>query len=125
MLATDIKTIDLIPSGLPLRLYCDQGDISDGSNGRLFMLALQKDGVAYGPAIGTTASIEGTKPDGSTFTHMLTNIAMAVYLPLFADMTDIAGEVRMQIVVKEGNNRTGSQLIILFVQRSAYDNTGI
>ena len=128
MVALTTLNINLIPSSLPVRLYCNQGDIGlGGDSGRYYYLNLQKDGVNYIPQQGAVITVEGTKPDGSTFTHTLTNIAMAVYMPLFADMTDIAGEVKLQIVVKEGNNRTASQMIILFVQRSAYDgnNTGI
>lgn len=124
--ATVIKSINLIPSGLPLKLFCDQDDKSTASGGRMFMLSLQKNGTNYIPQTGAIISVEGTKPNGSTFLHQLNSIASVVYLPLFEDMTDIAGNVEMQIVVKEGNNRTASQLIILDVQRSAYnDNTGI
>lgn len=121
------KNLSLIPSHIPLYLYADQYDKGNGNSGRYFVLNIQLNGVNYYPQTGAIVSVEGTKPNGSTFLHQLNSIASVVYLPLFEDMTDISGNVKMQIVVKEGNNRTGSQLIILFVQRSAYNgnNTGI
>lgn len=127
MIAYTYTNVSMTPSAVPVRLYCSQNDIGMGpASGRTFLINIQNDGNPYYPAAGATVSIEGTKPDGSTFSHQLQNIANAVYLPIFEDMADTEGEVKAQVVVREGNNRTGSQLISLFVQRSAYnDNAGI
>lgn len=125
MVAQTITKLDLIPSDIPIRLYCDQGDCSTAGSGRLFSFVLQKEQSNYYPASGATATVEGTKPNGSTFSHSVSMVLNMVSVYLHEDMTDTAGTVKMQVVVREGNNRTGSQMIHLFVQRSAYDNTGI
>ena len=115
------KNLSLAPSPIPLYLYADQYDKGNGNSGRYFILNIQLNGNNYYPQTGATVNVEGTKPNGETFNHIITNTLSMVYLPVLEDMTDIAGNVEMQIVVKEGNNRTASQLIILDVQRSAYN----
>ena len=126
MVISTIEKLNLIPSGTPLRLYCDQYDIAmmGTSTGRYISIQLQKNGVNYIPPSGATATVEGTKPDGTTFTHnavatYLTSAGL-IYVMLYSDMTNVAGDVKMQVVLHEGNNRTASQMIILTVQRSAY-----
>lgn len=117
-MTTQIFTINLIPKSKAAPVfYCDQYD----HGGRIFECLLKAGNADYVPASAASVTIEGTKPDGSTFTHGASRLTGAnrVYADLYEDMTDVAGTVRIQVVVREGGNRTASELILLKVQRSA------
>lgn len=73
-----------------------------------------------------TAIIQGTRPDGGTFQDDATRSGQIVTADLTEEMTAVCGDVVAQIVLTDGDNRTGSQDFVLRVQRSANnDNSGI
>lgn len=113
---TQKSNLNMIPSGTPVKVYCDQGD----KNLRELCFTLMKDSNLYLPEMGATATVEGTKPDGGTFSHTAELTGSNATVTLYEDMADVAGDTLMQVVLHEGDNRTGSQMIILSVQRSAY-----
>lgn len=111
--------LNIIPGSEPTVVHVDQ---FDHGSGRLHFTLL-KDGVAYIPS--GAAIIQGTKQNNETFQHNVTLFDNVAISDLFEDMTDVSGPVRSQIVLTEGNNRTGTQQFILFVQRTAYDNANL
>lgn len=114
--------LELIPNTTPPIIYCDQHD----HDGRQIKIALTKDGVAYVPLAGTTATIEGTNADGEGFTHEAVLDGNFVIFNIIEDMTLHAGATRTQVVLTNGDDRTASTVFLIMVQRSAYnDNTGI
>lgn len=78
-----------------------------------------------GDGISGTAQIQGTRPDGGTFQDDATRSGQTVTADLTEEMTAVCGDVVAQIVLTDGDNRTGSQDFILRVQRSANDNPDI
>lgn len=93
-------------------------DISqqDTGSGRLVAHLFQKS-EEYAP-IGS-AVIQGTRADGVTFRHNAEIAGSSVVSDIFADMTAASGQARVQVVITEGTNRTGSGVFFLNVQRGA------
>lgn len=81
-----------------------------------FIFDLYAGNNAYSPS--GTAVIQGTKANGRTFSHAVTINGSEVTADLEGDMSDISGQVRAQIVITEGDNRTGSQIFFLSVQEA-------
>ena len=88
---------------------------NDTGEGRL-VFDLYAGGDAYSPS--GTAIIQGTKANGETFSHSVTINGAEVTADLVSDMSDISGQVKAQIVITEGDNRTGSQIFFLSVQEA-------
>lgn len=107
--------LDMIPDSAPVIVYCDQ---YDHGVDRL-VIHLIDDGVPYVPAAGATAIIQGTKPDGHGFTYEATIDGSTVTADLTEQMTACYGRTRVQVVVTEGEDRTGTYVFYLQVQKSA------
>lgn len=100
-------TLNLIPNNKPIVVNVNQNDEGDGR------LVFEMD-EAYG-----LATIQGTRPDGGHFEHPATLSGNTVTADLYADMTLVDGDVFAQLVCTENNERTGSQVFILRVQKEA------
>lgn len=100
--------LNLMPNNRPIIIPVNQNDTGDDR------LVFELDMLADG-----NVSIQGTCPDGSTFTHSVNISSGLVKSNLFADMTSICGDVYAQLVFDDGTNRTGSQAFILRVQKEA------
>lgn len=107
--------LDMIPDSAPVIVYCDQGDHGDGR----LVIHLVDDGVPYEPIPGALAVIQGTKPDGHSFIYSATIDGSTVIANLTEQMTACYGRTRVQVVVTEGNDRTGTYVFYLQVQKSA------
>ena len=107
--------LDMIPDSAPVIVYCDQGDHGDGR----LVIHLVDDGVPYEPLPGALAVIQGTKPDGHSFIYSATIDGSTVIANLTEQMTACYGRTRVQVVVTEGNDRTGTYVFYLQVQKSA------
>ena len=107
--------LDMIPDSAPVIVYCDQ---YDHGTDRL-VIHLIDDGVPYVPAAGAIAIIQGTKPDGHGFTYEGTIDGSTVTADLTEQMTACYGRTRVQVVVTEGEDRTGTYVFYLQVQKSA------
>lgn len=107
--------LDMIPDSAPVIVYCDQGDHGDGR----LVIHLVDDGVPYEPIPGALAVIQGTKPDGHSFIYAATIDGSTVIANLTEQMTACYGRTRVQVVVTEGNDRTGTYVFYLQVQKSA------
>ena len=107
--------INLIPNSAPVIIHVDQYDvIVDGLIAKLF-----KGDTAYTPAAGSTAIIQGTKPDGHGFMYDATLSDDTVTADITNQMSITAGRVCCQIVVVEPDDRIGSFVFFLDVQKSA------
>lgn len=105
--------LNLIPNEQILAIPVSQYDTGDGR----LQFNLYVDGELYSPLGAVT--IQGTKPSGAQFEHITSVSGSHITSDLFPDMTNEAGQVRAQIVVTEGDNRTGSQVFFLSVQKDA------
>lgn len=108
--------INLIPNDEILAIPVSQKD--EGEDRLVFELF--KDGTPYSPT--GTAKIQGTGPK-TTFEHDMTISGNEVTCDLYADMTKDAGQVRANIVLTEGDDRTGSQVFFFSVQKDAKGTT--
>ena len=107
--------LNLIPNSAPIIVHCDQYDVGENR----IVASLYKGDVAYTPSAGATARIQGTKPDGHGFMYDATISGNTVTADLTNQMSVVAGRVCCQIVVTESDNRTGSFVFFLEVQKSA------
>lgn len=109
---TQKNKINLIPNTEILVIPVSQNDTGEDR----LVFELYKDGEPYSPT--GTAKIQGTGPK-KTFEHDMTVSGSTVTCDLYADMTADAGQVRANIVLTEGDDRTGSQNFFLSVQKDA------
>lgn len=109
---TQKNKIDLIPNDNILVIPVSQKDTGEDR----LVFELFKDGTPYSPT--GTAKIQGTGPK-TTFEHDMTVSGNELTSDLFSDMTKDAGQVRANIVITEGDDRTGSQAFFLSVQEDA------
>lgn len=104
--------LNLIPNSAPIVVHVNQYDVGTGR-----LIAHLYDGeVAYTPASGATALIEGTKPDKKGYSYYATISGSTVTANLTQQMSVVAGRSRVNLIIKEGNNRTGTFVFILDVQ---------
>lgn len=113
MSITQTFHLNLIPEQGPTVVHCDQ---YDEGTGRLIIKLYEGD-VEYTPS--GTATIQGKKPDGHGFEYAATLVGNTVTADLTKQMTAVAGPVRCQVVVRESDDRTGTFVFILQVQKSA------
>lgn len=107
--------LNLIPESEPVIVRVNQYDIGTGR----IIAKLYNGNVPYTPANGSTAVIQGTKPDRHGFQYAASISGNTVTANLTQQMTAVAGDVRTQIVVTESNGKTGTFVFILKVQESA------
>ena len=105
--------INLIPGGDVPEVDVSQ---QDAGSGRL-VAHLFAGSEAYEPS--GAAVIQGTREDGGTFRHDARIEGSTVTADVTEDMTAAPGRARAQIVVTEGESRTGSGIFFLNVQRGA------
>lgn len=105
--------LNLIPNEQILAIPVSQYDTGEGR----LQFDLYVDGELYSPSGSVT--IQGTKPSGAQFVHIASVNGSHITSDLFPDMTNETGQVRTQIVEVDGDNRTGSQVFFLSVQKDA------
>lgn len=107
--------LNMIPDSEPVVVHVDQYDKGTGR----FLIHLYNGTVAYTPANGATAIIQGTKADNKGYSYNATISGSSVTANLEEQMTAAAGRSRVSIVITEGNNRTGTFVFWLDVQPSS------
>lgn len=113
MLTQDIK-LNIIPNGKPIIVHCNQNDST--YNRLYFYFFLNGEPYLYEYAT-TKLYIQGTKPNGETFRHIINKYGNEyAYYNLEDYMTDVAGDVYCNIEILEGDDRIGTQAFILRVQ---------
>lgn len=114
---TQNYTIDLIPSGEPVVVHVSQYD----TLGRTLAFELYNGGVAWDIPAGATASIAGTKPDGTGFTYAMTVSGNTCSIDIPQQMALVAGDVPAEIRITSGSGIIGSANFIIRVERAALD----
>lgn len=104
--------INIIPNNDILVIPVSQHDTGED---RLVFELFNGDST-YSPS--GTAKIQGTTETG-TFEHDMTISGNVLTCDLYADMTKDAGQVKANIVLTEGDDRTGSQMFFFSVQKDA------
>lgn len=112
---TQTFDLNLIPNSAPVIIHIDQYDVGDGR----LIATLYNGNVAYTPSAGATAYIQGMKPDGHGFMYEATISGNTVTADVTKQMTACAGRVRTQFVISESDNRTGTFVFEMDVQKSA------
>lgn len=112
---TQTFDLNLIPNSAPVVVHVDQ---YDHGTGRL-IAKLYNGSTAYTPAAGATAMVQGTKLDGHGFMYAATLSGNTVTMDLTEQMSIVAGRVCAQVVVDEGDDRTGTFVFFIDVQKSA------
>lgn len=113
-----IYNIDMVPSGAPVVVHVSQYD----TTARRLVFHLYNGGVAYVPASGTTATIRGTKPDGTGFMYSLEVTGNTVAMALNQQMAAIAGDVPTEITVAEPDGTASSANFVIRVEPAALDD---
>ena len=112
---TQTFDLNMIPDSSPVVVHINQYDIGAGR----LIAKLYKGETSYTPASGATAQIQGTKPDGRGFEYSATLNGSTVTADVTDQMSIVAGRVRCQIVVQEGESVTGTFVFMMDVQKSA------
>lgn len=108
-------SISVIPQDIPVIVPINQNDEGE----ERIIVDLFKDGVEYEPQ-NATVKIQGTKSNGVGFQHNATLSGNTVTADLVTDMSDVAGDVRTQILILDSNGQTGTSVFILRVQPESY-----
>lgn len=103
--------LDIVPGGEPQHFYISQND--ERSRHLVFSL-FASEGTFELPQ-GTTATLEGLKPDGTELkiSGSLNGIGVTFDLPESA--ADIAGKLPCNVVLKSGEKRLYTELFMLIV----------
>lgn len=107
--------IDVIPQTIPVIVPINQNDVGTGR----IKINLFKEGTEY-DLTNETVKVQGTKSNGVGFQHDVTFLDNVVTVDIVDDMTDVCGDVRTQLLIVNGNNKTGTMIFILRVQPEAY-----
>lgn len=108
--------LDVIPQTKKKIINVNQYDTGTGR----IVIKLKNGLNDYSPS-NATVKIQGTKPDKSTFEVNASISGNTVTSNLTSDMTSVFGDVVAQVVITEGNNKTGTSIFILRVQKASYD----
>ena len=112
---TQTYTLSLQPGGVPVRVPCVQGDIQS----RTLQFQLTSSGAAPDLPAGAGVTLEGTKPDGRSFSVAGTLSDDVAEITLTAQMTAVAGEIPCRLNITSGSKVLGTGQLLLEVAPSA------
>ena len=112
---TQTYTLSLQPGGVPLRVPCVQGD----TGARDLVFTLTSNGTAANLPAGAGVTLDGTKPDGKSFTSWASLDGDTVTTMLTQQMCAVAGEVSCQLTITSGNEILCTPQFLLEVAPSA------
>lgn len=103
--------LDVVPGGEPQRFYISQND----ERSRHLVFSLFASEGTFELEQGTTAALEGLKPDGTELkiAASLNGIGVTVDLP--ASAADLPGEIPCNVVLAANGKRLYTELFILIV----------
>lgn len=118
---TKYPLLDVVPGGEPQKFHISKFD----KNSRTLQFRLFASSGELDIPSGTTASLEGRKPDMSELkvSASLNGYLVTVTLPESA--ADKAGYVPCNIILKNGNKRLYSELFILVVDKPAKEDDDV
>ena len=107
--------LQYVPDGVHPVVHVSQGDI-----GRQFQLLLFDGNVAYSMPAGTTAQVDGVKPDGHAFsyTDCVSVSGNVVTVTTKQQMTIVAGKVTCEIRFTKNGNDIGTLNFLMYVEQS-------
>lgn len=113
---TQTYNLNMIPGGVPVRVPCSQRD--DDSRTIVFNLFNGSEPFSQSNA---TARIDGTRPDGGTFSVAVTINGSAASWVIPLDATAVAGEVVAELIVVSNGAVLGSANFYIDVEVYARD----
>lgn len=115
--------LPVIPDSAPIVIPVNQYDYDDPNYAGRLVFNLIYEGQTY-DMTGATASIQGTKPDGTVFAYDAAVSGSIVRAKLTQQMTAVYGRTVGNLIVMDAdNNRIGTFAFWLEVQKSAIDGT--
>ena len=112
---TQTYPLSLQPGGIPVRVPCVQGDIQS----RTLQFQLTSSGAAPDLPAGAGVTLEGTKPDGKSFSVAGTLSDDVAAITLTAQMTAVSGEIPCRLNITSGSKVLGTGQLLLEVAPSA------
>ena len=117
---TQTVNLNLIPGSVSPTIHLTQYDKDAGA---LVFNVYGEPGFYIPP--NSTATITGTKPDGYGFSYSATVVGDVVTANVTQQMTAVAGIVRCELRITNGNNNVGSQTFYLDVKEAALDENTV
>ena len=112
---TQTYPLSLQPGGIPVRVPCVQGDIQS----RTLQFQLTSSGASANLPAGAGVTLEGTKPDGRSFSIAGTLSDDVAEITLTAQMTAVSGEIPCRLNITSGSKVLGTGQLLLEVAPSA------
>ena len=116
-MVTQTYELNLIPGGNIVNVHVSQYD-----EGRTITFDLLNGSVPFTPPSGTTASVDGTKPDKTGFSIDATVSGGTVSFKTAEAICNVAGQTICEVRLRQGTNDIGTQNFILDVERAGYAN---
>lgn len=107
--------LNMIPGGVPVRVPVSQYD----AGSRTITFNLYAGTEQFAVPSGATAQINGTKPDGKSFSYAADISGSSVSATITEQMTAAAGRVNCEIALLNGSNFLGSANFVLLVEKAA------
>ena len=112
---TQTYPLSLQPGGIPVRVPCVQGDVQS----RTLQFQLTSSGASANLPAGAGVTLEGTKPDGKSFSVAGTLSDDVAEITLTAQMTAVSGEIPCRLNITSGSKILGTGQLLLEVAPSA------
>lgn len=112
---TQKYALNMIPSGAPVRVPVSQYD----AGSRTISFDLYAGAERFSAPSGATAQINGTKPDGKSFSYEVSISGNSVSATITEQMTAAAGRVNCEIAILNGSKFLGSANFVLLVEKGA------
>lgn len=112
-MVTQTYDLNMTPGGQIVNVHVSQYDI-----GRTITFNLLNGTVSFTPPSGTTALIEGTKPDKKGFSLAATVSGSTASFTTTQNMCAVAGPTICEFRLKQGSNNIGTANFILDVERA-------
>lgn len=109
--------LELIPQGVPPIIHVSQYD-----KGQTWLIDVTENGIPFTIPSGTSATVQGTKPDNTGFQYSGTADGTQVEFILQEQMTVLAGEYDCELVLVNGNDQVATINFTLQVEPAALDN---
>ena len=108
-------SLNMIPGGNPLRVPVRQFD----KGSRTITMTLWNGSGTFSVPTGSAVTVEGTKPDGKSFSSAASFSGTSVSFTVTEQMAAVAGDVRCQLTVTKSGTILGSATFLLVVEPSA------
>ena len=112
--------LELIPQGVPPIIHVSQYD-----KGQTWLIDVTENGIPFDIPSGTSATVQGTKPDNTGFQYSGTADGTQVEFTLQEQMTVLAGEYDCELVLVNGNDQVATINFTLVVEPAALDDETI